>query len=49
MADYGDGGLDASDPRAAGVREPWLPRFGETTRWSIATFLATLSGQPIVP
>jgi cytochrome c peroxidase len=42
MADYGSGGLDASDPRAAGVREPWLPRFGETTRWSIGTFLSVL-------
>ena len=40
MLGYGSG---------SGPREPWLPRFGETTRWSIATFLATLSGEPIVP
>lgn len=33
----------------AGDREPWLPKFGETTRWSIAIFLETLSGTPVVP
>jgi cytochrome c peroxidase len=35
LSDYGNG----AEP---GVREPWIPRFGETTRWSIARFLTTL-------
>jgi len=43
VASYGDGGLDVRDARAAGEREAWLPRFGETTRWSIDAFLATLT------
>ncbi len=42
VGSYGSGGIDASDPRAAGVREAWLPRFGETTRWSIDAFVSKL-------
>ncbi|HEY2364992.1 MAG TPA: cytochrome c peroxidase, partial [Polyangiaceae bacterium] len=37
---YGDG--DANDARSVGVREPWIPRFGETTRWSIVKLARTL-------
>lgn len=40
IATYGDGTTD--DPRSVGVREPWIPRFGETTRWSILKLLETL-------
>jgi cytochrome c peroxidase len=42
VGSYGSGGIDASDSRAAGVREAWLPRFGETTRWSIDAFVSKL-------
>jgi cytochrome c peroxidase len=37
---YGDG--DTNDARSIGAREPWIPRFGETTRWSILKFAETL-------
>lgn len=40
IATYGNGGDQSA--RSIGVREPWLPRFGETTRWSIAQLLGTL-------
>ena len=46
---YGTGGLAASDPRAAGDLEPWLIRFDVLAQWAIPPFLATLSGEPIVP
>lgn len=39
VALYGDGVVDA---RSTGEREPWLPRFGETTRWSILKVLETI-------
>jgi cytochrome c peroxidase len=37
---YGDG--DTNDARSVGTREPWIPRFGETTRWSIVKLANTL-------
>jgi cytochrome c peroxidase len=46
---YGSGGLPPDDPRSAGRRDPWLPRFGETAQWSIAAFLAVLRSEPRVP
>ncbi len=39
IASYGDGRIV---DRAVGTREPWIPRFGETTRWSILKLVQTL-------
>ncbi len=46
---YGKGGLPAADPSSAGVREPWLPRFGETVQWALVPFLRTLTADPGAP
>jgi cytochrome c peroxidase len=46
---YGMGGLPASDPASAGIREPWLVPFGETAQWGLVPFLAILTAHPVVP
>jgi cytochrome c peroxidase len=46
---YGAGGLPSDDPRATGEREPWIEHFDVTAQWSIASFLATLTADPILP
>jgi len=40
VASYGDGAN--GDARSVGDREPWIRRFGETTRWAIVKLLETL-------
>jgi hypothetical protein len=39
---YSQAGLDASDSRAVGPNEPWLPTFDQPTRDALPAFLEIL-------
>ncbi len=46
---YSERGLKATDPRAVGAVDPWIPEFDKTTRDSLVPFLKTLAGQAVDP
>lgn len=39
-------GYGAEDP-TVGIREPWLPPFGETAQWGMLPFLEVLSADTL--
>lgn len=46
---YGLGGLEAKDPRAAGVTEPWVPMFVDEHRRELLPILDALKAETVVP